>query len=208
MDQYKSIKGSVSDCGTIYSLVLNRPKKMNALSFEAMAEIGHFIENIVNPYTSNARAVIFYGEGKSFTSGLDFAAAGELAAVASGQHKDLGSKVSANDGEQQESDPARNALRIYDIALKLQGYFDSLENCRVPVICALTGFCIGAGIDLSSACDIRICSKDAKFSIKEIDLGFCSDIGVIQRFPKVVGNDSWARELVYTARFFNAEEAH
>jgi enoyl-CoA hydratase/carnithine racemase len=49
----------------------------------------------------------------------------------------------------------------------------------VPVICAISGYCIGAGIDLSSACDIRICSKDAKFSIKEVDIGICADLGTI-----------------------------
>ena len=77
----------------------------------------------------------------------------------------------------------------------------------MPVICALSGYVIGAGVDISSACDIRICSKDAKFSIKEIDIGMCADLGTIQRFQKVVGNDSWFRELVYTGRFFDANEA-
>jgi enoyl-CoA hydratase/carnithine racemase len=79
-----------------------------------------------------------------------------------------------------------------------------VERCRVPVIAALSGFVIGAGVDLSSACDIRICSKDAKFSIKEIDIGMCADLGTIQRFQKVIGNDSFFRELAYTGRFFDA----
>lgn len=69
------------------------------------------------------------------------------------------------------------------------------------------GFVIGAGVDISSACDIRIASKDAKFTIKEVDIGMCPDIGTMQRFAKVVGNDSWARELAFTGRFFNAAEA-
>lgn len=79
--------------------------------------------------------------------------------------------------------------------------------CRVPVICVISGYCIGAGIDVSSACDIRLCSKDSKFTIKEVDIGICADLGTVQRFQKVVGNDSWARELSYTARWFDAEEA-
>jgi delta(3,5)-delta(2,4)-dienoyl-CoA isomerase len=69
------------------------------------------------------------------------------------------------------------------------------------------GYCIGAGVDLLSACDIRICAEDAKFTIKEVDIGICADIGTIQRFQKIVGNDSWTRELCYTARFFSATEA-
>ncbi len=83
----------------------------------------------------------------------------------------------------------------------------SLEKVRVPVIAAIHGYCIGAGVDLTSACCIRMCSKDSVFTIKEVDIGLCADIGTIQRFQKVVGNESWARELAYTARNFGYEEA-
>jgi len=72
----------------------------------------------------------------------------------------------------------------------------------------MSGFVIGAGIDIASACDIRICSKDARFTIKEIDIGICADLGTIQRFQKIIGNDSFFRELAYTGRFFDAAEAH
>ena len=57
-----------------------------------------------------------------------------------------------------------------------------LETVRVPVIAAMSGYVIGAGVDLASACDIRVCSKDALFSIKEVDIGMCADLGTIQRF--------------------------
>jgi len=83
----------------------------------------------------------------------------------------------------------------------------SLEHVRVPVIAAVNGLCIGAGVDLTSAADIRIASKTAKFTIKEVDIGLAADIGTIQRFQKIVGNDSWTRELAFTARFFSPEEA-
>jgi delta(3,5)-delta(2,4)-dienoyl-CoA isomerase len=89
----------------------------------------------------------------------------------------------------------------------LQRQTSVVERCRVPVICALSGYVIGAGVDISSACDIRIASKEAKFSIKEIDIGMCADLGTIQRFQKVCGSDSWFRELAYTGRFFGAQEA-
>ena len=52
----------------------------------------------------------------------------------------------------------------------------------MPVICAMHGYCIGAGIDISSACDIRVCAKDTKFTIREIDIGMCADLGTMQRF--------------------------
>ena len=77
----------------------------------------------------------------------------------------------------------------------------------MPVIAAIHGFCIGAGVDLVTACDIRVCAADTKFSIKEVDIGLAADIGTLQRFQKVVGNGSWTRELTYTARFFDAQEA-
>ena len=77
----------------------------------------------------------------------------------------------------------------------------------MPVIAAVSGFCLGMGIDIITACDIRLCTQDSKFSIKEVDIGICADLGTIQRFQKVTGNDSWLRELAYTARVFGAEEA-
>jgi len=75
------------------------------------------------------------------------------------------------------------------------------------VICVLHGASVGIAIDIASACDIRIASQDAKFSIKEVDIGIAADLGTLQRFPKIVANDSWTRELAMTGRFFSAEEA-
>ena len=72
------------------------------------------------------------------------------------------------------------------------------------MIAAINGACLGAGNDFISACDIRICTANSRFSIKEVDLGLASDIGVHQRFQKIVGNGSWARELAFTGRDFDA----
>lgn len=75
---YQNIKYSVSDDGFIYTLSMNRPKKMNAVTFEMTQEIAHFVHNVVNSYESKARVVIFTGEGKHFTAGLDLTAAMDL----------------------------------------------------------------------------------------------------------------------------------
>jgi delta(3,5)-delta(2,4)-dienoyl-CoA isomerase len=75
------------------------------------------------------------------------------------------------------------------------------------VICVLHGASIGIAIDLSSACDIRLATQDTKMSIKEVDIGIAADVGTLQRFPRVVGNDSWTRELAFSGRFFSAQEA-
>ena len=75
------------------------------------------------------------------------------------------------------------------------------------MIACVHNACVGGGLDLISACDIRYCTTDAWFTIKEVDVGLAADIGTLQRMPKIVGNDSLLRELVYTARQFNVDEA-
>ena len=106
-----------------------------------------------------------------------------------------------------KSDVARRAIFIKKLLKKQQIETASAENCRVPVIAALHGHVIGAAIDLTSGADIRMCAEGAQFSIREIDIGLNADIGVLQRIQRIVGNNSWAREVVYTGRFFNPEEA-
>lgn len=90
---------------------------------------------------------------------------------------------------------------------KMQESFSLIERCNKPVIAAMHNGCIGGGIDMSACADIRYCSSDAWFQIKEVDLGLAADLGTLSRFPKVVGNDSLCRELVYTGRKFTAQEA-
>ena len=76
-------------------------------------------------------------------------------------------------------DPARSSFKFFDVVKPLQDAVSSTERARVPVIAAIHGYCIGAGVDISSACDIRLCSADSKFSIKEVDLGLAADIGTL-----------------------------
>ncbi|KAJ3213260.1 putative enoyl CoA hydratase [Dinochytrium kinnereticum] len=106
-----------------------------------------------------------------------------------------------------EGDVARTALRILPEIELMQESFTAIERCDRPVIAAVHGFCIGGGIDLITACDIRLCSSDANFSVKEVDIGLAADIGTLQRLPRVVGNQSWVREVCLTARNFDAKEA-
>lgn len=72
---------------------------------------------------------------------------------------------------------------------------------------AYSGISIGLAIDMSCCADIRICSKDAKFSVKEVDIGMAADIGTLSRLPKIVGNHSWVKDVCFSARFFDADEA-
>ena len=82
----------------------------------------------------------------------------------------------------------------------------AIEKCRKPVIVAIHGHCIGGGVDLTSACDIRLASKDAIFSIRETRIGIIADIGTLQRVPYIIGQ-GWFRELALTGRDWTAEES-
>jgi Delta3,5-Delta2,4-dienoyl-CoA isomerase len=106
-----------------------------------------------------------------------------------------------------KSDPARTANQLKETVKFAQSGTDAVAACSKPIICVLHGIAIGFAIDISSACDIRIAAKDTRLSIKEVDIGLAADCGTLQRFPRVVGNDSWTRELAFSGRFFNAKEA-
>ncbi len=90
--------------------------------------------------------------------------------------------------------------------LELQEAFSAIERCRKPVIAAVHGHCIGGGVDLLSACDVRMASKDALFSIRETRIGIIADIGTLQRLPTIIGH-GWCRELALTGRNFTAADA-
>ena len=90
--------------------------------------------------------------------------------------------------------------------LYLQSCLTAIELCRIPVLAAIHRACIGGGIDMTCCCDLRYCSEDAYFSIKEIDVGITADVGTLQRMPRIVG-EGLVRELAYTGRNFDAKEA-
>jgi enoyl-CoA hydratase len=98
----------------------------------------------------------------------------------------------------------RESLRR--IILDLQDTLTSLERCRKPVLAAVHGACVGGGIDLICCADMRYCSADAWFTVKEVDIGMTADVGTLQRLPRLIG-EGMARELAYTARKVAADEA-
>lgn len=104
-------------------------------------------------------------------------------------------------------DVARKAFSLHEHIDDFQRAISSIANCQKPVIAAIHGLCIGLGVDISSACDIRLAAENAIFSIAEVNVGLAADIGTLQRFPKIIGNDSTARELALTGRKFGADEA-
>ncbi|MFH2131455.1 MAG: crotonase/enoyl-CoA hydratase family protein [bacterium] len=174
----------VEQKGHIATLFLNRPEKHNAmriLFFEEMARQFRLFDR-----DPSVHAVVIRGEGKSFTVGLDLPEAAEAL---------LGGGTGA---------AAREDLRVR--ILELQEGFNQIEKCRKPVIAAAHGFCIGGGIDLMSACDIRLASRDTIFSIRETRIAIVADVGTLQRLPHIIGQ-GWYRELALTGRDFSAEDA-
>jgi delta(3,5)-delta(2,4)-dienoyl-CoA isomerase len=105
------------------------------------------------------------------------------------------------------SDPARKAILVYDWLMQFQNAITQLEKSNKPVVAAIHGIAYGLAIDILSAVDIRYAEEGARFSIKEVDAGLAADIGTLQRFPKIVANDSWTRELCFTGREFSSQEA-
>ncbi|KHJ92885.1 hypothetical protein OESDEN_07213 [Oesophagostomum dentatum] len=80
----------------------------------------------------------------------------------------------------------------------MQQAFTNIEECCKPVIAAVHGVCYGGGIDIISACDVRHCTQDAIFSIKEVDVGLAADIGSLNRLPKICGNENLVSRVYNT----------
>ncbi|XP_020210026.1 delta(3,5)-Delta(2,4)-dienoyl-CoA isomerase, peroxisomal [Cajanus cajan] len=163
-------------------LVLNRPSRRNALSHDFFTDFPKVLYALDdNP---QVKVIVLMGAGKHFCSGIDLSI--------------LGSTSSAGNSGSGES------LRRQIMAM--QDAVTALERCRKPVIASIHGACIGGGIDIITACDIRMCTKEAFFSVKEVDLGLAADLGTLQRLPFIVGFAN-AMELALTARTFSGSEA-
>lgn len=181
MEQRKS-PFRVERDGHIAWLILDRPEKRNAMGFDfydGLAE--HFAAFDEDP---EVRVVVMRAEGKSFTTGTDLAELGSLY-----------TRVDAG---------SREKLRL--MILKAQGGINQIEKCRKPVIAAVHSHCLGGGVDLLCACDIRIATQDVIFGIREVRVAFIADVGTLQRLPHIIGH-GWFRELALTGRDFGADEA-
>lgn len=169
--------------GHVASLIFNRPERRNTFTvavFEGL--IKHFLEFDADP---EVRVVIIKAEGKSFTAGLDLIEAGSMFSGAPG-----------TDVREE------NRWKI----LQGQESMNVIERCRKPVIAAVHSHCVGAGVDMACACDIRLASEDAIFSIRETKMALVADLGTLQRMPHIIGHGRF-RELALTGRDFTATEA-
>ncbi|KAK8081967.1 dienoyl-CoA isomerase, partial [Apiospora saccharicola] len=168
---------------------INRPQKLNAFIEDMWLELGKVFDKL--SHDPDVRAVVFSGAGdRAFTSGLDVQAASQGGALS-------GSK----------GDGARAATSMRRHIDEFQECITRLEKCEKPIICVLHGISFGLAIDMSCCADVRICSKNTKLAVKEVDIGIAADIGTLSRLPKVVSNISWVKDISLSARIFGAEEA-
>jgi enoyl-CoA hydratase len=171
--------------GPVAHLSMNRPNKANGMTQAFWDELPELVRELdADPAI---RVLVISGEGRHFTGGMDLAAFNGIADLA-------------------KSEPARGAYALRRLIVKLQNSLSALEEARFPVIAAIHGACLGAGIDMTSACDIRLASADTSFGIEEIHIGMAADVGTLQRMPKLVA-PGIVKELAYTGRRFSAEEA-
>ncbi len=136
----------------------------------------------------HVRAVVVYGAKKHFTYGLDLPSA----------FNEFGPAM--------QGGSAKPRTELWRTIGRLQEGFNAMAHCPVPVIAAVHGWCIGGGIDLITACDIRLCTRDAKFSVRESKVAIVADLGTLQRLPRIVG-PGHARELAFTGKDIDAERA-
>lgn len=176
---------SISRDGPVAILSMNRPDKANGMTPDCWTDLPRIMDALGRD--ESVRVAIIRGEGKHFTGGMD-----------------LATFASLNDLFSQE--PGRAAYAMRDLILALQDAFTAIERARFPVIAAVHGACIGAGIDMITACDLRIAAEGAYFSIEEIHIGMAADVGTLQRLPKLIA-PAVAAELAYTGRRFEAQEA-
>jgi enoyl-CoA hydratase/carnithine racemase len=183
---YQALQLEIGD--GIATVAFDRPQKANALHRQLWNELRAAFVEIDG--RRDVRVTVLRGNGVNFTAGIDLSLLVEL----------------QRDAVDPDGCAGRTRENLRRAILDLQDVVNTIERCRVPVLAAIHGACIGGGIDIACACDIRYCSADAKFSVKEIDLAITADLGTLQRLPKIVG-DGIARELAYTARVFDGSEA-
>jgi enoyl-CoA hydratase len=164
------------------TLWLNRPEKRNALGPAFWNELPRAMSELEGD--AAVRAVVIAGRGRDFTVGLDLKAMG---------------------GTLFGGEP-HGRLALLDEIDRLQHSITAVAECTKPVVAAVHGYCLGGGIDLITACDIRYAARDTIFSIRETKIAIVADVGTLQRLPAIIGKGHVA-ELAFTGDDIDAERA-
>lgn len=172
---------------------ISRPEKLNAFTESMVHSLGAiFTQLSTDP---SIRAIVLTGAGpRAFTAGLDVQSASESGPL-------------SQTNRDEPLDTARKAALLRRHVLQFQDSVSALERCEKPVIAALHGISYGIALDITTCCDVRYCSSDVRFAVKEVDIGLAADVGTLTRLPKANVPMSWIKEVSLTAREFGAEEA-
>jgi len=183
--QYKSLRLEKSE--HIARVVLIGPGKGNAMGPDFWREMPKLFEEL--DQDDQVRVIVLSGDGDNFSYGLDLPAM-----IGQPGFKMVGQNLAAE------------RTSFLDMALEMQKAINGVATCRKPVIAAVHGWCIGAGLDLISACDLRLASSSAKFSLREVKVAIVADMGSLQRLPYVIG-EAHTRDLALTGRDIDAPYA-
>jgi enoyl-CoA hydratase len=173
---------------------LDRPEARNAMGQDLWRDLPRAMQAVGED--SGVRVVVLAAKGPHFSVGLDLKAMGGQLTDGTGPAEDGGATPS----------PAVRAGRARADILRFQAAITAVAQCPKPVIAAVHGYCIGGGVDLIAACDIRLASADAVFSVREAKMAIVADLGSLQRLPAIVGPGHLA-ELAYTGKDITAERA-
>ena len=183
---YSCFEVDISDA--VAHVRLSRPDELNAMNADFWRELPEIVTGISDD--ASARVVVISSTGRHFSAGMD------LSVFTGGG---LGAHGGGEAGRRQANVRTHNQV--------LQWSFTALEKARVPVLAAVQGGAVGAGVDLATACDMRYATADAFFCVQDINIGMTADVGTLQRLGKVVG-EGFAREMAYTGRRVPASRAY
>jgi enoyl-CoA hydratase len=187
---YRCFDVSIED--KIAHLVLTRPEKRNSMIPEFWTELPQIVQAIDRE--AQARVIVISAQGPHFTSGMDLAVFQQDPALV------------PKDAKTEKDARIQHGATFHDTASHLQRSFSALEACRIPVIAAIQGACVGGGVDMVTACDLRYATEDAFICIQEINIGMTADVGTFPRLVKLIP-EGIVRELAYTGRRMPASEA-
>jgi enoyl-CoA hydratase len=182
----------------VATLWLDRPEARNAMGVDLWQDLPRAMD-VLSAATA-VRAVVIAAQGPHFSVGLDLKAmGGMLSGGGGGGGEDSG-------GDSSRPSMAARARSARANVLRLQESVTAVARCTKPVIAAVHGYCIGGGVDLIAACDIRLASADAVFSVREAKIAIVADLGSLQRLPAIIGAGHLA-ELAFTGKDISAERA-
>jgi enoyl-CoA hydratase len=190
IDSFRSDVLTIDVDDHVATLWLDRPEKRNAMGPDLWSDLPTAMA--VLGADRDVRVVVVAAKGPHFSVGLDLTAVPSI----TGAGGDDGRRLSG----------AGRASHARAEIVRLQASVSSVADCPLPVIAAVHGWCIGGGVDLIAACDIRMASADAQFSVREAKVAIVADLGSLQRLPAIIGRGHLA-ELAFTGKDISAARA-